>query len=392
MPPSIFIISLNKFDKLILSVIKPICFSPTSLQEGKMPPLRCIRLTTLTLLTLFFFSGCTSPQITTPGPTSSPMPSSTLTPAPSAFQTSTTTSLPPTLTPTLRPSPTPLPTLSGSGGGVIAFASEDDVRRDIYLINADGTGIVALTRDAGWDNWPSWSPDGTQLVYTCRAPIAGQGGGICRINADGSGRIPLTSANDWEPSWSPDGRYIAFASQRDGNPEIYLMNADGTNQRRLTYFDGDDWQAAWSPDSTKIVFARGLNGNWDIYVMDVSDGGIQGDASLRRLTDNDTPDGFPSWSPDGTHILFSSRRDGNKEIYIMDPDGSNQQRLTNNSVDDSFPRWSPDGTRIVFVTATVYSGIHSTDLAIMHADGTHMHLLTRTPMVEEASPCWRPAP
>jgi Tol biopolymer transport system component len=90
--------------------------------------------------------------------------------------------------------------------------------------------------------------------------------------------------------------------------------------------------------------------------------------------------------------VFMSQRDGNREIYIMDNDGSNQQRLTNNDVDDSFPRWSPDGQHIIFVTATVYSGVHSTDLAIMSADGTHLRLLTRTPMIEEASPSWRPAP
>jgi TolB protein len=126
--------------------------------------------------------------------------------------------------------------------------------------------------------------------------------------------------------------------------------------------------------------------------MDVSDGGLQGDISLQRLTDNDTSDGFPAWSPDGTRLVFMSQSDGNREIYIMDNDGSNQQRLTNNDVDDSFPRWSPDGQHIIFVTATVYSGVHSTDLAIMSADGTNLRLLTRTPMIEEASPSWRPAP
>lgn len=357
-----------------------------------MSPLRSIQPIKLILLGFFLLSGCTSPQIAAPEPTASPSPTSTVTSVPTLSPTSTHTILPPTITPTLRPSQTPLPTLSGSGGGVIAYASEDGVRRDIFLMNANGTGSLPLTRDPGWDNWPSWSPDGTQLAYTCRAPIAGQGGGICRINGDGTGREILTSSNDWEPSWSPDGRYIAFASERDGNPEIYMMNTDGTNQRRLTHFDGDDWQAAWSPDSTKIAFARGENGNWDIYVMDVSDGGIQGDASLQRLTDNDTPDSLPAWSPDGTRIVFSSQRDGNREIYVMDVNGSNQQRLTDNDVDDYFPRWSPDGQRIVFVTATLLSGFHSTDIAIMNADGTNLRLLTKTSMIEEASPNWRPSP
>jgi Tol biopolymer transport system component len=366
-----------------------------------MPPARIKSTIRLAFMLLACLPGCNTSQQSPSEETLPAIPTSTsiILLNPSATSTSnllpatvTTTLVPYTATPTLPPTKTPLPTLSGSGGGVIAYASEDGVRRDIYLMNADGTGMVSLTRDPGWDNWPSWSPDGTQLAYTCRAPIAGQGGGICRIHADGSGRDPLTSANDWEPSWSPDGRYIAFASQRDGNPEIYLMNADGTDQRRLTHFDGEDWQAAWSPDSSQIAFARGENSNWDIYIMGVSDGGIQGDASLRRLTDNDTSDGFPAWSLDGTQIVFISSRDGNKEIYIMNADGSNQQRLTHNNVDDTFPRWSPDGKRIVYVTSTVYSGVHSTDLAIMNADGSNQRMLTRTAMIEEASPNWRPAP
>lgn len=349
-----------------------------------------ISIAILLLSSIVAMVGCDTPEPTIPEHTQviTSTPTSTQFPTPSS--TATQTHIPFTATPTTRPTATPLPTLSGRGGGVLAFVSDDGIQRDIYLMNADGSEMVPLTHDPGWDNWPSWSPDGTQLAFTCRASIAGLGGGICRINADGTSRDPLTNANDWEPSWSPNGKYITFASQRDGNPEIYMMDADGTNQRRLTHSEHNDWQAAWSPDSTRLAFARGESSTWDIYIMDVSDGGIKGDSELVRLTNNDVADGFPAWSRDGTRILFSSMRDGNEEIYIMNADGLGQTRLTNNNVEDTFPRWSPDGTRIVYVVTSKHGTITSTEIVIMNADGSNPHLLTKTAMIEEACPNWRP--
>ena len=108
--------------------------------------------------------------------------------------------------------------------------------------------------------------------------------------------------------------HIVFGLQRDGNPEISLMNADGSEERRLTHDPADDWQASWSRDSTRLAFVSARDGEWEIYLMDVSDGGVAGDSHLVRLTDNDVSDGFPDWSPDGTRIVFSSMRDGNEEI------------------------------------------------------------------------------
>ena len=181
-----------------------------------------MQLRTVPMIVLVLvLSGCSrlaaSPTQTQPGgipPTLLPTPRATATPLPAlAF-----TPVPPTATHTPQPTATPLPTLSGRGGGVLAFAREDSQQRDIYLANADGSQLTALTDDLFWDNWPSWSPDGSQLVFTCRQRVAGLGGGICAINADGSNRRQLSNSNDWEPSWSPDGRYIVFASQRDGNP------------------------------------------------------------------------------------------------------------------------------------------------------------------------------
>jgi hypothetical protein len=155
------------------------------------------------------------------------------------------------------------------------------------------------------------------------------------MNADGSDQIRLTnnSANDYTSAWSPDGTEIAFSSDRDGNYEIYVMNADGSDQIRLTNNSANDRFPAWSPDGTEIAFSSDRDGDFEIYVMN-ADGSDQ-----IRLTNNSANDDYPAWSPDGTKITFSSDRDGNHEIYVMNADGSDQIRLTNNPTLDWFPAW-----------------------------------------------------
>ncbi len=155
------------------------------------------------------------------------------------------------------------------------------------------------------------------------------------MNADGSGQTRLTNNNAYDalPSWSPDGTKIAFHSKRDGNSEIYVMNADGSGQTRLTNNPASDEFASWSPDGTKIAFESDRDGNEEIYVMN-ADGSGQ-----TRLTNNPAFEGYVSWSPDGTKIAFSSTRDGNYEIYSMNADGSGQTRLTNNPAHDNGADW-----------------------------------------------------
>jgi len=279
--------------------------------------------------------------------TDTPEPTIPSTLAPTATDTPTDTP-PPTATPTITL--TPFPTMSASGGGVIAFAREIDTDRDIYVMNADGSSDLALTSGSGWDNWPSWSPDGSKIAFTCRETIPGTGGGICVMDADGSNIDRLTSADDWEPAWSPNGTQIAFASLRDGNPELYIMDVDGKNQQRLTENDVDDWQAAWSPDGMKIAFTSGLDGNWNIYIMDLTGGIPPANDAISQITYHNAKDSFPAWSPDGLEILFTTMRDGNEEIYLMNIDGTFHRRLTENEAYDDHADWSPDGSNIVFVS------------------------------------------
>lgn len=151
--------------------------------------------------------------------------------------------------------------------------------------------------------------------------------------------------------------YIAFASFRDSNYEIYVMDPDGENQTNITNNPSEDRYPAWSPDNTKIAFASDRDtGNWQIYVMN-ADGSGQ-----TRLTDNGAFDSYPSWSNDGSHIVFQSTRDGGSEIYVMDANGDNETRLTNNPASDRYPVYMPDGGRIAFYRDNL--------LYIMNANGT----------------------
>ena len=149
--------------------------------------------------------------------------------------------------------------------------------------------------------------------------------------------------------WVDAQAQIAFVSRRDGNAEIYVMDADGTNQRRLTNNRANDRSPAWSPDGRRIAFVSERDGHvhvrhgWptsEIYVMDADGGNPQ------NLTNNPSDDWSPSWSPNGKRIAFVSERDEPRvygDIYVMDADGSDPERLTNNPRDDRYPAWSPDG-------------------------------------------------
>ena len=189
------------------------------------------------------------------------------------------------------------------------------------------------------------------------------------MNADGSNQTRLTnnSPGEFFPAFSPDGQRIVFYADPDNvSNEIYVMNSDGSNQTRLTTNTVNDSNPAFSPDGRKIVFQSDRDGNFGIYVMN-ADG-----SNPSRLTNNADGDFYPAFSPDGRKIAFTSSRDGNYEIYVMDADGSNQTRLTNNAVDDAFPAFSPDGQLIAF--ESLRDG--NAEIYVMHADGSNPTRLT----------------
>jgi uncharacterized repeat protein (TIGR01451 family) len=266
-----------------------------------------------------------------------------------------------------------------SSNGLIVFDSDRAGNREIYVMQADGSGQTRLTFNSAVDWYPAWSPDGSKIAFTSDRDGNWE---IYVMNINGKEQRNLTQnpGNDWAPDWSPDGKKIVFVSDRDGNEEIYVMNADGTNQVRLTYNNADDRDPVWSPDGTKIAFYSNRDGNWEIYVMN-ADGSNQ-----TRLTYNPARDGHPAWSPDGTKIAFDSDRDGNSEIYIMNADGTNQTRLTFTPGNEGGVAWSPDGTKLVF------HAFHDDnwEICMINADGTMYSNLTQYPMGNDFWPDWRP--
>ena len=193
-------------------------------------------------------------------------------------------------------------------------------------------------------------------------------------------RLTTHNAHDYSPSWSPDGRKITFNLERSGNPDIWVMDADGGNERRLTTNEAIDWHPSWSPDGQKIAFMSERSGNLDIWVMDV-DGGHK-----RQLTTHNANDYSPSWSPDGRKIAFSSYRRGSSNIWVMDADGGNERRLTNSIDRDHSPSWSPDGRKIAFISPW---RISKGKIGVVDADGGNIRRLT-TNVTSDGNLSWSP--
>jgi len=268
-------------------------------------------------------------------------------------------------------------------GSKIAFVSDRDGNDEIYVMSADGSNqkrcthsvAIGFNRKEKWE--PVWSPDSKLIAFVQVRKWEREGEAtyiplrnVYALNADGSNATCLTdnSANSSQPVWSPNGRIIAFVSDRDGNDEIYVMNADGSNQTNLTNNPAGDASPSWSPDSTKIAFVSDRDGNDEIYIMN-ADGSNQ-----KRFTSNDYDDYDPVWSPDGTRIAFVSWDRGSFDhyIWVIYSDGSRLRRLSYYSAYDVEPVWSPDGKKIFF---TCYME-HSTHVASssqifgMNSDGS----------------------
>lgn len=229
-------------------------------------------------------------------------------------------------------------------GKKIAFTSHRVGNYEIYTMNADGSKQKRLTYTRATTYGAAWSPDSKRIAFTSTQPVTEE---VFVINVDGSKETKLTATayidhgpKAWNknPCWSPDGKQIAFASARNGEQEIFIMNADGTEPQQITDSPGMKDFPCWSPDGTQIAFVYG-----SIYVVETSG------KNMRQLSRSNFIDSHPTWSPDGQYIAYGSHVDvdlrarptklGHIEIFAVHVASGESWRLTNTSVNNDCPSW-----------------------------------------------------
>ena len=301
--------------------------------------------------------------------------------------------------------------------GKIVFSSDRAAQypsflgREMFTMNPDGTGLVQLTDGTGQsrnDSDPTWSPDGRKIAFT-RGDMSGAGTGkfVYVMNADGSAvtQVPNTGLNAAAPAWSPDGTRIAFANARGtqcgngrnectfdhGGYDIYTVRLDGSELTRLTPNFRDDLDPAWSPDGTRIAFAGSNIGGVGVSFIYMMNS--DGTGQTRITTTVGTAGDFhPNWSPDGQRIVFHSDRpphDGGSRIWVINADGSNATRVSNGPGLDRVPVWSPDGNRLAFTSSLEPDGYR---VYTTNVDGTARVRLTDHQGQYDFDSDWQPAP
>lgn len=260
----------------------------------------------------------------------------------------------------------------------IAFVSNSTGNKEIYVMDFDGEGVEAITKNGFINISPAWSPDGSAISY-----VSFKGGRpsvyIKEIGNGKETKLSVPEGTSLGASWSPDGKKLALVISRDGNADIYTINRDGSGLTRLTDSWGLDVSPSWAPNGKEIAFVSDRGGSPQIYIMDSSGGNV------RRLTFEGSYNASPVWSLKGDRIAFAGTSEGRFEIITINPDGSDLRQLTANTGNNENPTWSPDGRFISFSSTRDGGSI----IYIMHSDGEDQRRVASM-KGKATSPAWGP--
>lgn len=258
----------------------------------------------------------------------------------------------------------------GLGQTRIAFWSDRNGYKEIYLMEYDGSDERQVTAHQSISMSPAWSPTSDGLSYVTFV------GGLPNVYfADlSTGRktsLLPKDAHNTSPTFSPDGSRIAFASSHNGNWEVFSANRDGGNIRQLTHSSGIDTNPSWSPNGREIAFTSNRGGQPQIYVMDAEG------SNLRRVSFGGTYNDGAAWSPNGSVLAYASRRGGSFDLAVTHLVTGESRFVTAGGANDETPTFSPDGRRIAFASdrtgrAQIYVvDVEGREVSQLTSDGTN---------------------
>lgn len=271
----------------------------------------------------------------------------------------------------------------------IAFVTDLNLirRTEIHVMDTDGSHDQPVTRNRTLNLSPSWSPDGRYLVYTGyrgRNPDLY----IADLVDNKEWRFFSKQGLNSSPEFSPDGRLIAFTREgTDGNIDICVIGVNGQDLKRITFAASNEVSPSWSPDSMMLAFASDRTGNPQIYLLDLTRGPESQRNPAVRLTNEGSYNTFPAWSPDGRWIAYSGRVGGQFELFLIDMTGQGRtvRRLTATSSNEETPSWSPDSRFLVYAS----NKYGNYDIYVMSIYGGSPRRITQG-TAQERMPAWSP--
>ena len=280
-------------------------------------------------------------------------------------------------------------------GTRIAFTAYDGGNYEVFLMNADGSGLRNISNDPVPDSTPSWSPDGSRILFDSRRQGRTEIYAF-NVNTGDLRRLIAAETNTLVSSalWSPDGRSIVFNRNRGGSTPfpnlsvtvergLYVSHANGRDARELLKSETSFSSVMWSPDGTQLLFSTSLveASDPDIYVVNIHDG------EVRNLTQGEGASYEARWSPDGSQIAFVSDRSGNPDIFVMSADGSDVRPISASSAVERFPQWSPDGRFVAFHA----NRAGTVELYMAEVSSGEIWRLTDQ-LADNILPLWQPSP